>query len=392
LEHHCVKRSLTSDSIVIQYEDFKNPFPSLERYQETYTMFNDDIQGTGAVILGGFINGVKQSRVTPKDQRAVFLGAGSAGVGVAKQLTEFFMKEGLSEEEAKKRFWLVDSQGLVTSDRGKLAEHKVYFARDDNEGKQYKSLEEVVEYVKPTILMGLSTIGGAFTPHILTRMAELNDKPVIFPLSNPSSKSECTFEDAIKYTKGKCLFASGSPFPTLHFEGNDLVPGQGNNMYGEYPQSVCLISISSTLISLPVFPGIGLGAILSKSVSVTQNMIYASAEALSTSLLPEEVKANWLYPDIRRIREVSVEVTRGVIRAAQADKVDRELALRNISDEELDEFIRNRMYDPYTEHDKVNAELKDLAQHVMGSPMSPAGQANGSGKMASRPGTAEGSK
>ncbi|KAK1067269.1 hypothetical protein LTR33_011395 [Friedmanniomyces endolithicus] len=121
-------------------------------------------------------------------------------------------------------------------------------------------------------------------------------------------------------------------------------------------------------------------------------MIYASAEALSTSLLPEEVKANWLYPDIRRIREVSVEVTRGVIRAAQADKLDRELALRNISDEELDEFIRNRMYDPYTEHDKVNAELKDLAQHVMGSPMSPAGQANGNGKMASRPGTAEGSK
>ncbi|KAK0248911.1 hypothetical protein LTR91_018288 [Friedmanniomyces endolithicus] len=359
--------------IVIQYEDFKNPFPSLERYQETYTMFNDDIQGTGAVILGGFINGVKQSRVAPKDQRAVFLGAGSAGVGVAKQLTEFFMKEGLSEDEAKKRFWLVDSQGLVTSDRGKLAEHKVYFARDDNEGKQYKSLEEVVEYVKPTILMGLSTIGGAFTPHILTRMAELNDKPVIFPLSNPSSKSECTFEDAIKYTKGKCLFASGSPFPTLHFEGNDLVPGQGNNMY--------------------VFPGIGLGAILSKAVSVTQNMIYASAEALSTSLLPEEIKANWLYPDIRRIREVSVEVTRGVIRAAQADKVDRELALRNVSDEELDEFIKNRMYDPYTEHDKVNAELKDLAQHVMGSPMSPAGQTNGNGnKMASRPGTAEGGK
>ncbi|KAK3616523.1 hypothetical protein LTR56_025904 [Elasticomyces elasticus] len=358
--------------IVIQYEDFKNPFPSLERYAETYTMFNDDIQGTGAVILGGFINGVKQSKVAPKDQRAVFLGAGSAGVGVAKQLTEFFMKEGLSEEEAKKRFWLVDSQGLVTSDRGKLAEHKLYFARDDNEGKQYKTLDEIVEYVKPTILMGLSTIGGAFTPHILTRMAELNDKPVIFPLSNPSSKSECTFEDAIKYTKGKCLFASGSPFPTLKFEGKDLTPGQGNNMY--------------------VFPGIGLGAILSKAVSVTQNMIYASAEALSTSLLPEEVKENWLYPDIRRIREVSVEVTRGVIRAAQADKVDRELALRNISDEELDDFIRNRMYDPYTEHDKVNEELRELAAHVMGSPQESHGQSNGFGKITSRPSTANETK
>lgn len=328
-------------SIVIQYEDFKNPFPSLERYQHTYTMFNDDIQGTGAVILAGFINAVKQSGVPAKDQRAVFLGAGSAGVGVAKQIVEFFMKEGLTEDQARRCFWLVDSQGLVTSDRpGKLADHKTYFAREDNEGKQYKSLEEVVEYVKPTILMGLSTIGGAFTPKILERMAELNDRPVIFPLSNPSSKSECTFEDAIKYTKGKCLFASGSPFPTLDFNGEKLVPGQGNNMY--------------------VFPGIGLGAILSKSVSVTQNMIYASAEALSTALTEDELKRNWLYPAIERIRDVSVIVTRGVIRASQQDKVDRELALRNISDEDLDEYIRERMYDPHTEHKKIAGEIEEI--------------------------------
>ncbi|KAF2770394.1 hypothetical protein EJ03DRAFT_270624 [Teratosphaeria nubilosa] len=335
--------------IVIQYEDFKNPFPSLERYQETYTMFNDDIQGTGAVILGGFINAVKQSGVAPADQRAVFLGAGSAGVGVAKQLTEFFMKEGLSEDQARKRFWLVDSQGLVTNDRpGKpLAEHKLYFARDDNNGQQFKTLEEVVEYVKPTILMGLSTIGGAFTPKILERMAELNDRPVIFPLSNPSSKSECTFEEAIKYTKGKCLFASGSPFPTLKWEGKELTPGQGNNMY--------------------VFPGIGLGAILSKAVSVTQNMIYASAEALSTSLLPEEVAQNWLYPDVARIRDVSVVVTRGVIRAAQKDGVDRVLALRNIGDEELDEYVRCRMYDPFREHEKTDEEIGELAESVVGA-------------------------
>jgi malate dehydrogenase (oxaloacetate-decarboxylating)(NADP+) len=315
-------------SIVIQFEDFKNPFPSLERYQETYTMFNDDIQGTGAVITGGFINAVKQSGVAPADQRAVFLGAGSAGVGVAKQLTEFFIKQGLTEEQARKRFTLVDSEGMVTLDRpGRpLAEHKLYFARDDNHGQQFKTLAEVVEYVKPTILMGLSTIGGAFTPAILTRMAELNAHPVIFPLSNPSSKSECTFEEAIKYTKGKCLFASGSPFPTLNYKGEDLVPGQGNNMY--------------------VFPGIGLAAILSKALTITQNMIYASAESLAESLLPEEVKRNWLYPDIARIREVSVTVTRGVIRAAQRDGVDREVQLRAMSDAELEAWIRGMMYDP----------------------------------------------
>jgi len=331
--------------IVIQYEDFKNPFPALERYQHTYTMFNDDIQGTGAVILGGFINAVKQSGVAAADQRAVFLGAGSAGVGVAKQLVEFFMNEGLTEEQAKRCFWLVDSRGLVTNDRGdELADHKVYFARNDNDGKQYKSLDDVVEYVKPTILMGLSTIGGAFTPKILTRMAELNDRPVVFPLSNPSSKSECTFDEAIKYTKGRCLFASGSPFPQMEFNGKTLTPGQGNNMY--------------------VFPGIGLAAILSKAVNVTQSMIYASGEALSTSLTPEERNDNWLYPNISRIRDVSVTVTCGVIRAAQKEGVDRELALRSMSDDELAAYVRERMYDPFKEKERVDAEVKELASHL----------------------------
>jgi malate dehydrogenase (oxaloacetate-decarboxylating)(NADP+) len=214
--------------IVIQFEDFKNPFPALERYQHVYTCFNDDIQGTGAVVLAGVINAVKRTGIPVKDQRAVFMGAGSAGVGVAKQIVEFFKKEGLTEDEARRCFWLVDTKGLVTNDRGdKLADHKVYFSRDDNDGKQIKTLADVVEYVKPTILMGLSTIGGIFDEKILTRMAELNDQPIVFPLSNPSSKSECTFEEAMKYTKGKALFASGSPFPTLEYNGKLCSPGQG---------------------------------------------------------------------------------------------------------------------------------------------------------------------
>ncbi|GAB7323300.1 hypothetical protein MBLNU13_g05775t2 [Cladosporium sp. NU13] len=348
-------------SIVIQYEDFKNPFPSLERYKDTYTMFNDDIQGTGAVILAGFINAVKQSGVPAKDQRAVFLGAGSAGVGVAKQLAAFFINEGLTEDEARKCFWLVDSKGMVTNDReGELADHKRYFSRDDNNGEQYKTLEEVVDHVKPTILMGLSTIGGAFTPQILEKMATMNDRPVIFPLSNPSSKSECTFEDAIKYTKGKCLFASGSPFPTLDFEGQKLVPGQGNNM--------C--------------------AILSKSVSVTQAMIYASAEALSTSLLPEEVEKNWLYPAIERIRDVSVVVTRGVIRSAQAEKVDRELALRNMTDDQLDDYIRARMYDPFKEHDKITNEINALIKGI--ASVEPQAEVGAARELKAQPNSTEG--
>lgn len=214
--------------IVIQFEDFKNPFPALERYAKTYTCFNDDIQGTGAVILAGFINAVKSTKIPAQDQRAVFFGAGSAGVGVAKQMVAFFVNEGLSEEEARKRFWLVDSKGLVTNDRGdKLQEHKVYFSRDDNEGKQYRNLDNVLEYVKPTILIGLSTIGGAFTKQILTKMGQWNPKPVVFPLSNPSANSECDFEDAVKCTDGRVLFASGSPFPNLQYNGKTLTPGQG---------------------------------------------------------------------------------------------------------------------------------------------------------------------
>ncbi|KAI9769544.1 MAG: hypothetical protein M1840_004022 [Geoglossum simile] len=328
--------------IVIQFEDFKNPFPALARYRDTFTCFNDDIQGTGSVVLAGVINAVKRTGIPVKDQRAVFMGAGSAGVGVAKQIVEFFMKEGLTEDEARRCFWLVDTKGLVTDDRGdKLADHKVYFSRTDNEGRQIKTLSDVVEYVKPTILMGLSTIGGIFDEHILTRMGEMNKNPIIFPLSNPSSKSECTFEEAMRHTGGRALFASGSPFPSLEYNGKTYCPGQGNNMY--------------------VFPGIGLGAILSKAVNITQEMIYASAVSLSTSLAPEEVEQGWLYPEISRIRDVSVIVARGVIRTAQKQGLDRELMLRDLSDAELDRYIQSRMYDPKAQKELVEQELHALS-------------------------------
>jgi malate dehydrogenase (oxaloacetate-decarboxylating)(NADP+) len=179
--------------------------------------------------------------------------------------------------------------------------------------------------------MGLSTIGGAFNKDILQRMAKLNDRPIIFPLSNPSSKSECNFEEAVLHTDGRCLFASGSPFPSLEHNGRLLTPGQGNNMY--------------------VFPGIGLGAILSKTINITQDIIYASAESLSTSLNKREVADGWLYPDVRRIREVSVIVCRGVIRAAQRNGVDRAVELRGLSDEQLDAYIKEHMYDPFNERE-----------------------------------------
>ena len=153
-------------------------------------------------------------------------------MGVAKQIVAYFVQEGLSEEEARRRFWFVDTRGLVTNDRGdKLADHKVYFSRPDNGEKQYKTLAEVVEYVKPTILMGLSTMANTFTPDLLTKMAHWNEYPIIFPLSNPSDNSECTFQDAVEYTNGKALFASGSPFDPVQYKGQTYYAGQGKDLY-----------------------------------------------------------------------------------------------------------------------------------------------------------------
>ena len=329
--------------IVIQFEDWKNPFPSLERYRHDYAMFNDDIQGTGAVIMGGIIGAVKQSGIAPRDHRAVFLGSGSAGVGVARQIVDYFVHEGLTEEEAKNCFWLVDSKGLVTQDRGDtLAEHKIYFSRTDNKGQQFKNLEEVMDYVKPTIIMGLSTIGGAFTPELLRKMGQWNDHPIIFPLSNPSSKSECTFEQAITHTDGRALFASGSPFHPVTYKGKTYHPGQGNNMY--------------------VFPGIGLGTILCKAVQVTPDMIYASGDALPTMITEEEKNKALLYPDITRIREVSARVALYVIRAAQKNNVDRIHHLRDLDDATLEAWIKEKMYDPHKETEELENELRDIVQ------------------------------
>lgn len=329
--------------IVIQYEDFKNPFPSLEKYQGNYTMFNDDIQGTGAVVLAGIIRAVKESGQHPREHRAVVLGAGSAAVGVAKQIVAYFMSEGLTEQEAKKCFYLVDTKGMVTNDRGdKLAEHKKYFSRDDNKGTQCKGLRETVDYVKPTILLGLSTIGGAFNEGILKDMGTWNKRPIVFPLSNPATNSECTFEEAMTHTEGRALFASGSPFPnwTDTKSGKEYLPGQGNNVY--------------------VFPPIGLAAILSKATTITQSMIYASAVALTESLTDAEKEQGLLYPEVKRIRDVTPVVARGVIRAAQEAGVDRQTMLRNKSDAEIEAWIRERMYDPHKETENVKKEMEAL--------------------------------
>lgn len=300
--------------------------------------FNDDIQGTGAVILSGIINAVrkvkKENDVSPQDHRIVFYGAGSAAIGVARQIQAYFETEfGLSEEEAKKVFWIVDSKGLVTLDRGDehLAEHKVYYARDDNEGKQYKDLIDIVDYVKPTVLIGLSSNAGAFNTTVLNRLAELNEQPIVFPLSNPATQAECTFVEAMEGTENRVIFASGTAFPhyTVPTTGEVRIPGQGNNMY--------------------IFPGLGLGAVLAKPSSITNDMIYSGSKALADSLTPEEINQGWLYPSLVRIRQVSAIVAVAVIEQAIKEGISNNSELDSMSHDDLIEYVTNNMWAPVQE-------------------------------------------
>ncbi|KAI8391415.1 malic enzyme [Radiomyces spectabilis] len=322
--------------LLIQFEDWssEHAFGLLERYQKQTLCFNDDIQGTGAVILSGVINAIrkvnKESNVSPRDHRIVFYGAGSAAIGVARQIQDYFQIEHqMPEEEARKLFWICDSKGLVTKDRGdKLAQHKVYYARDDND-KQYKELIDIVNYVKPTALIGLSSIPGAFNQQVLGRVAELNDQPIVFPLSNPATQAECTFEQAMEATNNKVIFASGTAFPayTIAKTGEVRIPGQGNNMY--------------------VFPGLGLGAILAKPRYISNEMIYAGAKALADSLTPEEENQGWLYPSLARIRDVSAIVAAAVY--AEACKEGLAQTTHDLDNEALVRYVSSQMWSPNTE-------------------------------------------
>lgn len=318
--------------MMIQFEDFSTDkaFRYLERYRYRYPVFNDDIQGTGAVVLSGLMNAAKLSSAASgqplNSHRILFFGAGSAGVGVATQLMSFFTLQGLSVEEARRRIWLIDSQGLVYEGRGSLAEHKKYFARNDYSGPPMTDILEIIDYVKPTALLGLSTIAGAFTPQVIQLMAAINPRPIIFPLSNPVRLSECSFNDAIVNSNGTVLFASGSPFPEQTHEGRVMHPGQGNNMY--------------------IFPGLGLGAILSRASQITDSMVEASSLGLANSLTDEEHDAGLLYPRVERIREISAHIAAEVIRAAQAAGVARAPELESLNDMALLALVNRKMWNP----------------------------------------------
>ncbi|KAF4589930.1 hypothetical protein EYR40_009683 [Pleurotus pulmonarius] len=318
--------------LLVQFEDFStdNAFRYLDKFRNRYRCFNDDIQGTGAVVLSGFVNAARLASAASgrplNSHRILFFGAGSAGIGVAKQLISFFTLLGMSEEEAKGQIYTVDSKGLITADRKGLQEHKKFFARADYRGPPLTKLTEIIEFVKPTALLGLSTMRNAFTEEVVKLMASLNARPVIFPLSNPVSLSELDFNDAVKWTDGKVVFASGSPYPPVVHNNVTLEAGQGNNMY--------------------IFPGIGLGSILSKAKHISDSMVTQASIALSESLSEDEVHSGLIYPRLDRIRTISSKIAAAVIRQAQKENLDGHVLLRGLSDDSLLEYIQGKMWQP----------------------------------------------
>ena len=305
---------------LIQFEDFsnQNAFRLLRKYQDQVCTFNDDIQGTASVTLAGIYSAIRITGQMLTDQKILFQGAGEAGVGIANLIVSALEAEGMSHDEAKRKCWLVDSKGLVVKSRDNLQDHKLTYAHDH---KRVSSLISAMETLKPTILIGVSGQPQTFTQPIVEAMGKINKQPVIFALSNPTSKAECTAEQAYSWTNGRAIFASGSPFDPVTLNGKTYVPGQGNNAY--------------------VFPGVGLGIIESGARHVTNEMFFAAAKALAKEVSEDDLAKGSVYPPLPQIRDVSAVIASVVAEVAY----ERGLATVERPDDLLD-YMKSRQYQP----------------------------------------------
>ena len=313
----------------LQWEDFATPHarPLLERYRDQLLTFNDDIQSTAAVALGAILGAVKVAGTPLKEQRVVMLGAGSAGVGVADLIRAAMQETGLSDEDARRHFWFVDKDGLLHSGRTDLtAEQRVYAqplerVSDWASGGNRIALADVIRKAEPTILIGLSTAYGAFTEAIVREMARKVERPIILPLSNPTSKSEATAEDLIRWTDGHALVATGSPYAPVSLGGREIRIAQCNNIY--------------------IFPAIGLGLVASRARRVTDAMILAAGRALGEESPALTDPSAALLPALPQLRDVAVRIATAVGRQAQHDGV-----APKTSDAELRERIATTQWTP----------------------------------------------
>jgi malate dehydrogenase (oxaloacetate-decarboxylating) len=320
----------TFPNALLQWEDFakQNASRLLERYRDRLCSFNDDIQGTGAVTLAGLI---AASQVTGKklsEYRVVMFGAGSAATGIGNHIVAAMKSEGLNEQEAKSRIWLVDSRGLVTASSAGSESSKRKYARPDQEVADWKlertghiGLLDVVRNAAPGVLIGTSAQPGAFTEQIIREMASRTERPVVFPISNPTSKSEAVPEDLMKWTEGRAIVATGSPFPPVRVNGKDITIGQCNNAF--------------------IFPGVGLGVVATKARRVTDGMFVAAARALSAFSPALYDPSGSLFPALEDVRKVSRSVAIAVGAEAQ-----RAGLTGHSSDADLESQIDARMWTP----------------------------------------------
>jgi malate dehydrogenase (oxaloacetate-decarboxylating)(NADP+) len=305
---------------LIQMEDFgnRNAFRLLQKYRERIACFNDDIQGTGAVTLAGLYAAGRITGAPLTDQTVLFLGAGEAGVGIGDTIVAALQHEGLSEVEARRRCWFFDSRGLVVKSRSDLAAHKQRYA---HEHEHVKTFSGAVELLKPTAIIGVSGQPGSFDRKLLQAMARINERPIVFALSNPTSKSECTALQAYEWTQGQAVFASGSPFAPVTLGERRFVPGQCNNAY--------------------IFPGVGLGALVCGTRVVTDEMFFTAAKTLAARVSEQDLALGRLFPALTEIREASAHIG-----AAVAEVAWREgLASISRPDDPL-AYVRSRMYQP----------------------------------------------
>lgn len=304
----------------IQFEDFanRNAVPILAKYRDKICCFNDDIQGTAAVALAGIVAALRILKSKISDQTFLFLGAGSAGTGIADLLCQMMVRAGLTVEEARRRCWLMNSKGLIESTRSDLAEHQRPYGHIH---PPVKELLSAVQTIRPTAIIGVSTVPKAFNRELVEAMAHLNARPIIFPLSNPTSRSECTAEEAYQWSKGRAIFASGSPFAPVQVDGRTLVPGQCNNVY--------------------VFPAMGMAIYATQARRVTDEMFIEAANRVAEQVTQENLDMGLIYPPQSAILETSLYVAQKVAELI----FDRGLAVV-ARPADFKDFIHSRVYRP----------------------------------------------
>ncbi|BAT72864.1 hypothetical protein VIGAN_01030600 [Vigna angularis var. angularis] len=311
------------EKVLVQFEDFANhnAFELLAKYGTTHLVFNDDIQGTASVVLAGVVAALKLIGGTLPEHKFLFLGAGEAGTGIAELIALEMSKQTKAPiEESRKKIWLVDSKGLIVSSRKNSLQHfKKPWA---HEHEPVNSLLEAVKVIKPTVLIGSSGVGKTFTKEVVEAMTSNNDKPLILALSNPTSQSECTAEEAYQWSEGRAIFASGSPFDPVEYKGKVYASGQANNAY--------------------IFPGFGLGLVISGAIRVHDDMLLAASEALATQVSEENYKNGLIYPPFSNIRKISANIAANV--AAKAYELG--LATRLPRPQDLVKYAESCMYTP----------------------------------------------